>query len=289
LGHSIRFAPAWELQFHACFAAPSTRFVTPQAPASSEKDYSIGGKDVLKIVVFEEPDLSSEGIRVSNDGYITFPLIGRVRVEGLTAFKVERELTRLLAMDYLVNPQVSVYIKEYASKVITVLGAVKVRGAIPLKGPATLLEVLGRAGGVNIEEAGQNLTVLRILPGKRGVKNFTINLDRLLKEGDLSQNIALQNKDTVFVPQADQIFVFGEVTKPGPYKLRTRDVSVVEAITMAGGPTRLAASNRTRIIRVENGKERVIPVDVESIIKGDKNQDVLLRSGDIIVIPQTYF
>ncbi len=271
------------------FAASSPRFVTPQAPSSSEKDYTIGGKDVLQIVVFEEEDLSSKGIRVSNDGYITFPLVGRVRVEGLTAYQVEQKLTRLLAKDYLVNPQVSVHIQEYASKVINVLGAVKERGAIPLKGPSTLLEVLGRAGGVNIEEAGQNLTVLRLLPGKRGVKNITINLDRLLKEGDLSQNITLQNKDTVFVPQADQIFVFGEVTKPGPYKLRARDVSVVEAITMAGGPTRLAASNRTRIVRVENGKERVIQVNVESIIKGDKNQDILLRPGDIIVIPQTYF
>ncbi len=244
---------------------------------------------MLKIIVFEEAELSSEGIRVSNDGFITFPLIGRVRVEGMTAYQAERELTRLLKTKYLVNPQVSVYLKEYASKVVNVLGAVKNSGTIPLKGPSTLLEVLGLAGGVNTDEAGQTLTILRRVPGKLGVKNITINLDRLLKEGDLSQNIALQNKDTIFIPQADQIFVFGEVTKPGPYKLRANEVSVVEAITMAGGPTRLAAPNRTRIVRVENGKERVIQVNVESIIKGDKNQDVLLRPGDIIVIPQTYF
>ena len=244
---------------------------------------------MLKIVVFEEADLSSEGIRVSNDGFITFPLIGRVRVEGMTTSQIEWELTRRLKKDYLVNPQVSVHIKEYASKVINVLGAVKTPGTLPLKGPANLMEVLGRAGGVNIEEAGQNLTILRPLPGKRGVKNITINLNTLLKEGDLSQNIALQNKDTVFVPQADQIFVFGEVANPGPYKLRTKNVSVVEAITMAGGPTRLAASNRTRIVRVENGKERVLQVNVDSIIKGDKSKDILLRPGDIVVIPQTYF
>ncbi len=269
--------------------AEAPRFVAPKAPSSSQKDYTIGGKDVLQIVVFEEADLSSDGIRVSLDGFITFPLIGRVRVEGMTAYQAERELTRLLKTRYLVNPQVSVHLMEYSSKVVNVLGAVRNRGAIPLKGPSTLLEVLSLAGGVNIDEAGPNLIILRPLPGGGGVKNITINLDRLLNEGDLSQNIALQNKDTIFIPQADQIFVFGEVTSPGPYKLRTKDVSVVEAITMAGGPTRLAAPNRTRFVRVKDGIEQYISVNVDSIIKGDKSQDILLRPGDIVVIPQTYF
>ena len=265
------------------------RYMVPDVPVSSGEDYTIGGKDVLQITVFEEPDLSSKGTRVSIDGYITFPLIGRVRVGGMTTHGVERALTRRLGKDYLVNPQVSVHVLEYASKAVNVLGAVKNSGTLPLKGPSTLLEMLGRAGGVNVEAAGSTLTILRPLPGKGGVKNITINLNRLLKEGDLSQNIVLRNRDTVFVPQADQIFVFGEVAKPGPYKLRSSDVSVVEAITMAGGPTRLAAANRTRIVRVEGGKERVIRVNVDSIIRGDKSRDIRLRSGDIVVIPQTYF
>lgn len=277
------------INLSAAAQVEATRFVASKAPSSSENDYTIGGKDVLQIIVFEEVDLSSDGIRVSNDGFITFPLVGRVRVDGLTTHQVERKLTHLLEKDYLVNPQVGVHLKEYSSKIVNVLGAVKTRGAIPLKGPSTLLEVLGRAGGVNIDEAGQNLTILRSLPGHGDVKNITVNLDRLLKEGDLSQNIALQNKDTVFVPQADQIFVFGEVAKPGPYKLRTKDVSVVEAITMAGGPTRLAAPNRTRIVRVKDGKQQDVLVNVDSIIQGDKSQDILLRPGDIVVIPQTYF
>lgn len=268
----------------------NSRFLVPQIPASAEKDYTIGGKDVLSIVVFEEPDLSSNEIRVSIDGFITFPLVGRVQVQGMTTHQVEQELTRRLSKDFLVNPQVTVQVKEYASKVINVLGAIRTPGALPLQGPSTLLEVLGRAGGVNIEEAGQSLTILRPVTGKSsGIKNITISLDRLLRQGDLSQNVPLQNGDTVFVHQADQIFVFGEVNRPGPYKLRSEDVSVVEAITMAGGTTRLAASNRTRIVRVENGKERVIRVNVESILGGDRKQDVRLQAGDIIVIPQTYF
>jgi polysaccharide export outer membrane protein len=252
-------------------------------------DYRVGGKDVLKITVYEEPELSSDETRVSNDGFITFPLIGRIRVEGMTTGQIERDITRRLKKDYLVNPQVSVHLKEFASKVVNVLGAVRDRGAIPLQSASTLLEVLGRAGGVNIEEAGQTLTILRPLPGKRGVKNITVDLDRLLKKGDMTQNIVLQNQDTVFVPQADQIFVFGEVSRPGPYKLQAQNISVVEAITMAGGPTRLAAPNRTRVVRVENGKEQTISINVDDIVKGDKKGDLKLRSGDIIVIPQAYF
>ena len=266
------------------------QYLVPQVPSTQEKDYVIGGKDILKIVVFEEPDLSKDEIRVSNDGYITFPLIGRVQVEGLTANELEKDMVRRLEKDFLVNPQVTVQIKEFASKTINVLGAVKSPGALPLKGPITLLETLARAGGVSVEEAGRSIVVLRPVAGKeKGVKHMTINLNLLLKGGDISQNIFLQDKDTVFIPQADQIFVFGEVKSPGPYKLRERTISVVEAITMAGGPTRLGATNRTRVVRVEGGEERVLYVNVEDITKGDKSKDIQLQAGDIVVVPETYF
>lgn len=268
------------------------QYLVPQVPASPsrEKDYAIGGRDILKIVVFEEPDLSKDEIRVSNDGYITFPLIGRVQVEGLTANELEKEMVRRLGKDFLVNPQVTAQVKEFASKTVNVLGAVKSPGALPLKGPITLLETLARAGGISVEEAGRSIVVLRPVAGKeKGVKHMTINLNLLLKGGDISQNIFLQDKDTVFIPQADQIFVFGEVKSPGPYKLRERTISVVEAITMAGGPTRLGATNRTRIVRVEGGEERVLYVNVEDITKGDKSKDIVLQSGDIVVVPESYF
>jgi polysaccharide export outer membrane protein len=79
------------------------------------------------------------------------------------------------------------------------------------------------------------------------------------------------------------------VKNPGPYDLREQAVSVVEAISLAGGLTRLAAANRTRIVRVEDGEERVILVNVEKIIEGDRSKDVNLQAGDIIVIPEAYF
>ena len=267
------------------------KFVVPLVTSTQrEGNYTVGGKDVLSILVFEEPDLTKRDMRVSNDGFITFPLIGRLRVGGLTLNQIEKALVSRLGKDFLVNPQITVQVVEFSSKFINVLGAVKGPGGIPLKGPITLLETIAKAGGVNVSEAGKNIIVLRHSGDKKkDVKHITVNLNRLLKEGDLSLNLALRDKDTVFIPEADQIFVFGEVNNPGPYDLTEENFSVVEAISKAGGLTKLAAANRTRIVRVEGGEEFAIEVDVEKIMEGDRSQDQFLKPGDIIVIPEVYF
>jgi polysaccharide biosynthesis/export protein len=268
-----------------------SQFLIPQVSGLKKSiDYTIGGKDVLSVIIFEEEELSKKAIRVSNDGFITFPLIGRVKVIGLTTNEVENEITRRLRKDFLVNPQITVQVTEFSSKFINVLGAVKTPGGIPLKGTITLLETIAKAGGVNIEGAGKNIIVLRQSEGKdKKVQHITIDLNRLLKEGDLSLNMPLRDKDTVFIPEADQIFVFGEVKSPGPYDLTDQTRSVVEAISKAGGLTKLAAANRTRVVRVEDGEERVIEVDVEKIMEGDRSHDQFLKPGDIIVVPEVYF
>jgi polysaccharide export outer membrane protein len=203
------------------------RFIIPETAslAGPERNYAIGGKDVISIAVFEEPDLTKDEIRVENDGFISFPLIGRIHVGGLSTKEIENLLVQRLKKDFLVNPQVTVQVKEFASKSISILGAVKRPGALSLKGRTTLLEMVARAGGVNIEEAGKNIIVLRAKPGKwNEFEHITIDLTRLLREGDLSLNLVLQDKDTIFIPRGDQIFVFGEVKKPGPYNLKEESV-----------------------------------------------------------------
>ena len=268
------------------------RFIIPEIASLSgpERNYAIGGKDVISIAVFEEPDLTKNEIRVENDGYISFPLIGRLHVGDLSTNEIENLLVQRLKKDFLVNPQVTVQVKEFASKSINILGAVKQPGALSLKGRTTLLETVARAGGVNIEEAGKNIIVLRAKPGKGNeFEHITIDLTRLLREGDLSLNLVLQDKDTIFIPRGDQIFVFGEVNKPGPYNLKEESVSVVEAISLAGGLTKLAAANRTRIVRIEGGQERSIQIDIEKIMKGDRSQDLILQAGDIVVVPEAFF
>lgn len=263
----------------------------PLSAYSQEKEYTVAGKDVLDITVYEEEDLSKT-LRVTEDGFITFPLLGQVRVGGLTTAQIEKKMEKLLKKDYLVNPQVSVMVKEFASRKVFVLGAVKEPGSYKLVGRTTILELISQAGGVNIGESGKNLILLRPEPeieGKeREIITRTINLDELLKSGNTSLNLVVQNKDTIYIPKADTVYVFGEVKNPGPVKLE-KDTTIVEAISKAGGFTRLAAKNRTRVVRVIEGKETKIRVKMDDITKGDQKENLTLKPEDIIVIPERYF
>ena len=267
---------------------PETAFVK-----GGQKEYVIGGRDVLEITVYDEPDLNRK-IRVSNSGYMSFPLIGDVKVAGFTAVEIEKIIESRLKQGYLVNPQVSINILEYKSSEVYVLGAVNRPGAYPLMGETKLLEALSRAGGIATTRegylAGKELFVIREeSDSEERVKYIRVDLDRLLVQGDLSLNIPLKNKDTIYIPQLDSIFVFGEVKAPGSYKLLEKEVTVLEAITMAGGLTKYAAPNRIKVIRYEGGVGQTIKVNVKEITKsGDRSKDVVLKPGDVVVVPQGY-
>jgi len=261
----------------------------PQRP----RDYRIGGGDLLNIVVYEEPDLSGT-VRVSAEGNISFWLLDELHVAGLTPAQMEQKLTELLGQDYLVNPQVLVTVTEYRSQYVLVLGAVQMPGSYALTGPATVLEMLSKAGGIDKEQGGNTLVLLRVPSGaaEQVVEptSLTINLGKLLREGDISQNIEVQDRDVLYIPKADAVFVFGEVQQPGPVKLAGREMTLLEALTEAGGHTKTAALNRTKVIRVVDGEEKVIRVKVDDIIKsGEKSKDLPLMPGDIIVVPESFF
>ncbi len=270
--------------------------VRPQAVTSKKQqgEYIIGGKDVIEITVYDEPDLYRK-VRVSNHGNISFPLIGDVKVAGLTELETEKRIEDFLKQGYIVNPQVSINILEYRSNEIYILGAVNKPGAYPLMGDTALLEALSRAGGIATttegSPAGNELFLIREELGSAGGIEYTrIDLNRLLAQGDLSLNITLKDKDTIYVPQADSVFVFGEVNSPGSYKLLEKEITVLEAITMAGGLTKYAAPNRIRVISNEDGVGKIIKVDVKKITKsGDRSKDIVLKPGDVVVVPQSYF
>ncbi len=263
-------------------------------------DYVIGGRDVLDIRVYEEPDLTGS-FRVSSEGYVSFPLIGRVKVSGLTPSQLEGKLETLLGDGYLVKPQVLVFLAEYLSKEVSILGAVRQPGVYPMKsGKETLLEMISRAGGINAREdmglAGNDIFIFRPVARKissekiaEGVECIRVDLQGLLRRGNMSLNLPVKGKDTLYVPLADSVFVFGEVKNPGAIKLFEKDITVLEAITMAGGPTRIAAANRTKIIRVEDGVEKTMVINIDKITKGDKRDDIILKAGDVVVVPETFF
>lgn len=268
--------------------------------AAEGYDYVIGGRDVLDIRVYEEPDLSGS-FRVSSEGYVSFPLIGRLKVSGLTPTQLEKKLEMLLDGEYLVKPQVLVFLAEYHSKEVSILGAVREPGVYTMKsGRETLLEMISGAGGINAREdtglAGNDVFIFRPVARKdgpeniaEGVKCIRVDLQRLLRKGDMSLNLPVRGKDTIYVPLAESVFVFGEVKNPGAIKLLEKDITVVEAITIAGGPTRIAATNRTKIIRIDDGVEKTVVINVDKITKGDKSADVVLRAGDVVVVPETFF
>ena len=244
--------------------------------------------DVLEIVVYQEKDLSGL-FRVSADGDIAFPLVGNVRVAGLTPPQTQQKLEALLREGYLKRPQVSVTVKESRSRGVSVLGAVRKPGAYQLwSGRTTLLEVLSMAEGVNLNAGRKSLILVR-QDEKGEPRSITIDLDRLFKEGDTSLNVIVQPNDMIYVTKAETIVVYGEVQKPGTYPVEGREMAVLEVISKAGGFTKFAAPNRTRLIRVVDGKEKSLQVRVGDIIKGEKTQDVMLQPGDVIIVPQSFF
>jgi len=268
--------------------------LNPNANNSRTRDFSIGGYDILDVKVYEEPDLSREGIRVGSDGHISFPLIGRIKVEGLTTSEIERLISTKLAQgQYVLNAHVSVSVKDYKSKQFMVLGAVRSPGTYPVQAKERILDAISKAGGIDFTQGGKQGMVIRtehLGTDKEEKIVIRIDLSNLLKGGDQVSNLLLADKDLIYVPRAENFYLIGEVKQPGAYPYLEKEITLVEAISKAGGFTQLAARNRTRIVRVENGVEKIIEINVDAITDGGKKaQDVRILPGDVIVVPESFF
>ena len=268
----------------AIFSLPSLLYAV-----ESTEDYRIGAEDVIQITVYGQPDLSIT-VKVSPDGYIPFPLLGRIKAEGFTGRELEKDVEKRLLKDYLNNPQVSILIKEYRSRKIYVLGGVANPGMYELTKGITLLEALSMAGGLS-NNAARHAVITR---SKKQHENNTIeepikiDLKRLLDEGDTSLNVKINDGDVIQIPSTNSYFVFGEVKSPGLYSI-DKDLTILQAITRAGGFTKIAAPSRTKVIRGKNGDEETIKVDISDIIKGEKEKDIFIKADDIVVIPESFF
>lgn len=268
--------------------------IHPDAGNPTAQDYKVGGYDVLDIIVYEEPDLSREKVRISADGYISFPLIGRLKVDGLTASQIESLISFKLADSrFVLDAHVSVTVSGYKSKQFMVLGSVKLPGTYPLQARERVLDAVSRAGGIDFEQGGkQGMIIRKENSNTEYEKKVVIRIDipGLLKGGDQLSNLLLFDRDLVYIPKAENFYIIGQVQKPGSYLYQEREITLVEAISMAGGFTQIAARNRTRIIRVEDGVEKIIRVKVDAITEaGKKGQDVSILPGDVIVVPESFF
>ena len=252
-------------------------------------EYKIGPQDLLEISVFGSDELNTT-VRVSENGNITLPLLGEITVGGLTKNELERRLQDLLKKNYLQNPQVTVFIREYRSRSVSVLGAVGVPGVYELVGTQTLLEIIAQAGSLT-DEAGDEIVILRKQPDGKD-HSLRISIDDLMRKGDASLNIPLQSYDIITVPPDREvtIFVYGKVNKPGALTVKRSKIPTLQrAIAQAGGFAEGASKGGVILTRKnEDGTENRIKVNVKDIIKG-KRKDIPLQENDVIYVPESIF
>jgi polysaccharide export outer membrane protein len=239
------------------------------------QDYTVGEGDVLDINVYENEDLTTT-VRVSANSTIRFPLIGEISVTDMTVSQVSRKIEKLLADGYLVSPQVDVFIKEHRSKQAIILGQIKSPGQYELRGKITFLEFISKAGGLT-PDAGSTATIKRIKESDQKKETLVVDLERLIKKGETALNILIQDKDSVYISKAKTYYVSGEVKKPDSYKYEP-DLTVIKAITMAGGFSKIAAKEKVRIIRTVDGEKRIFQ---------RVNMDTRVLADDVIVVPES--
>ncbi|UCE40722.1 MAG: SLBB domain-containing protein [Candidatus Aminicenantes bacterium] len=267
-------------------------FLASQGIHSQEasRDYKIGAKDLLEIRVIGHEDASTT-VRVSEGGKISMPYLKEVEVAGLTGIELEQKLVTLLGQGYFQNPQVSVFIREYRSNIVSIMGAVRNPGEYELLGRLTLMDLISKAGGPTGEE-GKEIIIFRRLNGES--TSLKISRDGLLYEGDPDLNVPLHPGDVINV-QIDRmvhIFVTGEVRNPGMLEVRKSELpnfTLLKAIAQAGGFAERGSKSGVKIIRRnEEGRERTIKVNVKEIEKG-KRPDLKLQEGDVVIVPESIF
>jgi polysaccharide export outer membrane protein len=241
--------------------------------AKAPGEYVLGAGDVVKIQVYDHPDLMTE-IQLNNSGALSFPLIGEVKLAGLGYTEAEDLIAKkLIQGGYIKKPSVNVLIVQYRSQRVAVLGEVNKPGRYALDSATDLIDLLAIAGGIN-GIGGDTVVVLR------GDERIEYKLSKLTQLANSEKrNIPLQNDDTVFVPKAQQMYVYGEVNRPGAFKLEPK-MTVMQALAVAGGFNPRASQRSIEIHRAgEDGTLVKIPA---------KLTDMLLEN-DTVFIQESLF
>jgi polysaccharide export outer membrane protein len=283
---------------------PQVTLPPPQSSGASYKDYQVGPEDLLEIGIYGQEKLNRT-LRVSGQGDITMPLLGAVKVAGSTPQKIENHLRELYDAKYLVNPQITVMVKEFRYQRVSVTGAVAKPGTYELIGPRTLLEVLSLAGGLASQTssipAGDVINVTRHPSPhdpsgtKKGgasqisnppTETVVINLRRLVSGESPDLNIMVANGDVVHVPFADTAYVMGSVKQPKSVAVK-ENLTVSQAVAMAGGLDPLLATNNITIMRFDKqGSPISIKANLNSIMARNE-PDIPIKGSDVIIVNES--
>ena len=275
-----------------------------QAPALQPPipgvDYRIGAGDEISISITdadEVKDAFANSLLTDSDGFVTVPMVGRLHAAGLTTSEMQAQVREGLKK-YIHDPQVFVNIKSVRSQTVSVLGAVNTPGVHQISGPKSLMEVLAQAGGLS-KEAGYRVDISRQrkwgmipLPDAKwdpsgDFSTAEVNTKRLTEDKTPIDNIQVKPNDVITVPRAEIVYVIGEVKKPGGFTLGDRkEVSVLEALSLAEGATSTASVGKAQILRsTPGGGTRVRQtIDLKKILQG-KSDEVELLASDILFIP----
>ena len=274
-----------------------------QASLASYRDYQVGPEDQLAIAIFGQDKLNRE-LRVNGQGEITMPLVGVVKVAGLTSQEIEKRLVELYDARFLVNPQITVGVKEFRHQRVAVTGAVDKPGPYEIIGPRTLLEVLSLAGGVSSKTGGPAGDVVNVIRHqnapdlaktmKAGVaqpfapktETMVIDLRRLVSGQEPHLNITVRNGDVIHVPFAGTAYVLGGVRKPGNIAVK-ENLTVSQAVAMAGGVDPILGTNNITVMRFdEQGRPISINTNLNSIIARN-DPDLPVKDNDVVVVKES--
>jgi len=272
--------------------AESDTEAEPDTKAESDADlevYRVGPGDVLDVIVYGEDDLTRL-ITVQHEGEISFPLIGEIQVEGLTLKEVRQQIEELLGRDFLVDPQVTVKVKEYRSQWVTLVGEIARPGKYYLTGPETLLDLLTEAGGFTSQASGE-LVITRlngVFDDGSSVRRVWLSRNMAAQDQKAALALGVDDGDLVTVPAQESIYVTGEVNNPGSFALKS-GLTVLQAVSLAGGLSKFGANGKVEILRKRDGAEpERIKVDLEEIEEG-KKPDVPLAPGDVVRVGKRIF
>jgi polysaccharide export outer membrane protein len=274
---------------------PQEDFITNRpsnTPTTSPgQEYKIGKDDLVEVAVFEIPDLAATS-RVTASGKISMPLLGPVEVMGHTPQEVERSVEEALKQKYINNPHVTVFVREYASQPVSVIGAIKMPGIYQIKGQKFLYDMLAMAQGLD-SNSGNSIQVIRAKTASEGgdqearpAETISINIEDLFENGKTELNVPVYAGDTINVLRAGSIFVVGEVSHPNEFVLRNgKNVTLSQAVALANGFSKDADRSKCVVIRYHrDGSREEIKADGGKILRAQA-MDVTLLPNDILFVP----
>jgi polysaccharide biosynthesis/export protein len=248
-----------------------------RAQPTDSRDYVLGAGDIVRINVFEHPDMATEA-RLSESGKIRFPLIGEVGIAGLSVSGAEGRIAdQLRTGGYVKKPEVSIIVTQFRGQQASVLGQVNRPGRYPIEGPTKLSDLLAIAGGVTSSGADQ-ITLTRKVNGK--VSRTEVNQIAAFQSGELSLDIPIENGDVLFIGRAPQYYIHGEVQRPGSFRLES-NMTIAQALAIGGGVTARGSDREIRLTRRDSSGKPVTTTP--------KSNDFVMADDVLLVNPAQFY